>query len=307
MSLRPVLGVLLASYLTTAWAVQVTESSPTYVAPSERVSSAPKTEPVLSPAQPVSTNQKVVGNQASFDQSAASQTVAAKDITDDVEDFGIVTDSIEPANPLADDRALLVQELQILRAKVEDQERQISELKQRSKVLYEDLDRRLQKLAEKLVVLEKSPPVRPSITDSLDSEPMTASDMANDSSEGENDQTRYQKAKALLDEGGRDTEAAISFLRLLKAYPETPLKPNVYYWLAQIYKRGGEVDKAEGYYHRVLEEYPKSIKAASSLYSLASMKASQGQNAEANQLLNKLVAEYPNSAEAIKAQSKLNP
>lgn len=301
------MGVLLASYLTSAWAVQVTESSPTYVAPSERVSSSPKPTPEpTAQAKPASLAQGNVGNQNTYSQSSASQTVAAEDTADEVEDFGIVTDSIEPANPLADDRTLLVQELQTLRAKVEEQERQISELKQKSKVLYEDLDRRLQKLAEKLVEIEKAPVVDSSGSEASTTDSIATSDVSS-SSDGETDQTRYQKAKALLDEGGRDTEAAIAFLRLLKAHPETPLKPNVYYWLAQIYKRGGENDKAEGYYNRVLEEYPKSIKAASSLYSLASMKASQGQNAKANQLLNKLVAEYPNSAEAIKAKSKLNP
>ncbi|GLQ31240.1 tetratricopeptide repeat protein [Litoribrevibacter albus] len=307
---KPLFSVLvLAGLATPVWSVQVTESSPSYVAPSERaqrvVPPVMETQQQLAEATPAPEQTAAPVSSSGYSQVSNDSITAADDSGGDVEEFGIITDSVEPANPLADDRKLLVQELQTLRAKVETQERQIRELKEKSKALYADLDRRLQKMAEKLVALETAPKaVVTPVEDEVAPDP-TESVVAEGSTSSETDQSRYQKAKAILDEGGRDTKAALEFVRLLKDYPDTPLKPNVYYWLAQIYKRSGEVEKAEGFYNRVLEEYPKSIKAASSLYSLASMKSSQGLKAEADQLLKRLLDVYPNSAEAVKAKASL--
>ncbi|GAA3939709.1 tetratricopeptide repeat protein [Litoribacillus peritrichatus] len=299
-------------FAVSAYAVQVTESTPVYVAPGVRGNN-----PVV-PAQKPATQNTTVKNQntvqnpenkssSQYVGNESSQAVAAKDETDDVEDFGIITDSVQAANPLADDRSLLVGELQTLRAVVEQQAKEIGELKQRNKALYQDLDRRIQLLSEKVVVLEKRKPsvatASPVALDSVDSEADVTS--ADDAASKETDQTRYRKAKAILDEGGRDTKAALEFVKLLRDYPDTPLKPNVYYWLAQIYKRGGEVTKAESFYNRVLEEYPTSIKAASSLYSLAALKASNGQEEDAKVLWGDLLKKYPKSAEAVKAKAKL--
>jgi tol-pal system protein YbgF len=314
---KPLFNVLVLTTLPGAlWAVQVTESSPSYVAPSERIQKAPassasQASPAAmqtTPDQPVSEIPSGTQLASEFGAQPETKTVASQADADEVEDFGIITDGVKPANPLADDRELLIQELQTLRAKVENQERQIGELKAKSKALYEDLDRRLQKMAEKLVALERQPVT--SVTTDVGSEDddVSESDVAitDTSTTGDSDQARYQKAKAILDEGGRDTKAALEFVRLLKDYPDTPLKPNVYYWLAQIYKRGGEFEKAEGFYNRVLEEYPKSLKAATSLYSLAIMKGSQGKKTQSEQLLKQLLETYPNSAEARKAKSKLS-
>ncbi len=313
------LGACLAQplFVASVYAVEVTESTPVYVAPGIRsnksgASGHESTSNVTSGttvSEGATPEAKVpaAGNQTQYTGNASAAAVASNDETDDVEDFGIITDSAQPTNPLSDDRSLLVGELQTLRSVVEEQSRELAELKTRSKALYVDLDRRIQLLTEKVTELESrknSAVVSSGSTASADSSSETTPTVASTSGK-ESDQVRYRKAKSILDEGGRDTKAALEFVKILKDYPDTPLKPNIYYWLAQIYKRSGEMEKAEGFYNRVLEEYPSSIKAASSLYSLASLKASTGKNAEAKGLWEKLLKQYPSSAEAVKAKTKL--
>jgi len=294
--------------------VEVTESEPVYVAPGASSGHQRPVTPAQSiPAAPEVSQQIETQPQAASYTSSTGVTggsIAADSSSDDVEDFGIITDSVEPANPLADDRSLLIEELQSLRSKVEEQDRQIKVMQQKSKALYEDLDRRLQKMAEKLVKLEQggvqsNTDANPQVTLSAQDAPKVAEGDEAQSKQGDSDQARYLMAKGIMDEGGRDTKAALEFVKLLRDYPDTPLKPNVYYWLAQIYKRGGENTKAESFYNKVLDEYPKSLKAASSLYSLADMKVAQGNPEEAKKLLTRLVSDYPNSAEAVKAKKKL--
>lgn len=308
---KALFGAMIILGSSAAVSVEVTESEPVYVAPGANSGSARPAAP--SSAIPAANQQIEAKPQAtgySSTSSVSGGSVAADSGSDDIEDFGIITDSVEPANPLADDRSLLIEELQSLRSKVEEQDRQIKVMQQKSKALYEDLDRRLQKMAEKLVKLEQGgvqskTDANPQVTLPVQDAPKVAEGGEAQSKQGDSDQARYLMAKGIMDEGGRDTKAALEFVKLLRDYPDTPLKPNVYYWLAQIYKRGGENTKAESFYNKVLDEYPKSLKAASSLYSLADMKVAQGNPEEAKKLLTRLVSDYPNSAEAVKAKKKL--
>jgi TolA-binding protein len=288
-------------------AVEVTESTPVYVAPN----TADQTVEAPAPSEQTQVQQIEY-------LTPEEEALMAED--DDVEDFGIVVDDVEPAaGQLADDRQLLVQELQSLRETVERQQRQIDDLKEKNKSLYQDLDRRLQAMAQKLVAVEtreledkkaelanRKAQLVPTQGSGNLANATSAAQGVSSSDETKSSMTaqqRYANAKSILDEGGRDTKAAIEFRKLLLDHPDTPLKPNIYYWLAQIYKRSGETEKAESFYNKVLEEFPGSIKAASSLASLSAMKSAQGENDQAQALKQKLLTDYPNSAEAKKLQN----
>jgi TolA-binding protein len=321
---KPLFSIcLLGAISPMAGAVQVTESSPVYVAPIDNGDSV-QNAPVQNAGELQSRSggsQVVVDNSSDY-VSNVSGAVASQVEVDDVEDFGIIPEDTAPANPLADDRELLVQELQGLRLQVELQAKQIQDLKKSNKSLYEDLDRRLQALTKKVVELKSVPaqtassgPLEgdgtgadsQSLTNTAESLDAESQPLVSNVANSETDKTRYLKAKALLDRGGQDTRAAAEFLTILKDYPNTLLKPNIYYWLAQTYKRRSEFEKAERYYNRVLSEYPGSLKAASSLGSLANLKETQGKLDVAKSLWGKLLREYPNSSEAVTAKQRLAP
>jgi len=115
----------------------------------------------------------------------------------------------------------------------------------------------------------------------------------------------YQAAFAKVQ--ARDFQAAIqAFEAFVKDYPQSPLRPNGYYWLGELYSARSELDSAAKAFNTVIESYPQSGKVPDALYKLGLLKARQGKPDAGKELLTRVVQDYPDSNAAGMAQDFLN-
>ncbi len=133
--------------------------------------------------------------------------------------------------------ALEVQ-IQHLQGQLEQQVHKLQQLSRDQKLLYADLDNRLQKM----VSVESK-----AVAKTMESKP-------------QDDKSLYQHAyHALLSQGY--AEAKAGFSQVISAYPNSRYLPNAYYWLGEIALREGELKKSLQYFETVVMRYPQNPKA----------------------------------------------
>ncbi len=168
---------------------------------------------------------------------------------------------------------VLKQEIQSLRATVEQQGYELNKLKTEQKERYLDLDRRISG------ILESQTSASPSVVTSGDG------------------QSDYDAAFNLMKQRKLD-EASVAFKRFLQAYPKSDLAVNGYYWLGQIYYNQGNLEEARKAFTIVVNQYPEHQKSPDSTYKLGVVLHRLGDSTQAKTLLNSVVKQYSDSASA---------
>jgi tol-pal system protein YbgF len=108
----------------------------------------------------------------------------------------------------------------------------------------------------------------------------------------------YQNALSLLLDQEKPEESRQAFSVFLTENPNSPLAPNVLYWVGETYYTEKKYDDAALLFKDVVARYPKHDKAADALYkgSLSYLKLNDAENAAYMQKL--LLEDYPNSRAA---------
>ncbi len=233
-------------------------------------------------------------------------------------------------------------EVRELRGQLEQQQYSLSQMSDRQRELYLDVDRRLQRVETAGVAAGSavagtvttgpgtapsttvgSAPVSP-VTGSVGSVSGAASGgtaavgvaAAGTSTQASSpqpvatsvdpvkEQQAYQTAFNLL-KAGRYDQAAKSFQQFLVDYPSSKFADNAQYWLGESYYVTRNFDGAMREFEKLVEQHPDSQKLTHALLKVGYIHDELGQKDKAREVLTDLTKNYPNSTAAGLASKRL--
>lgn len=173
-------------------------------------------------------------------------------------------------------------EIAKLRGQVEVLSNEVTDMQQRQKTFYADLDNRLRKLEPQKVVVD-----------------------GKDAQVEHSEQKDYDAAVAKLQSGdyGGAANALNAFIR---TYPRSAYVPNAQYSLGITYYAQKEYRKAIATFQSLIKAYPDNPKVPEAMLNIASCYTEQKDNASAKKMLQSLRAKYPDSVAAQTANDRLN-
>jgi tol-pal system protein YbgF len=162
----------------------------------------------------------------------------------------------------------------------------------RDRDLYIDLDTRLQNLEQTRAVVAPAPTAG-AAAPTAGAVPATRSD-----------QEAYDAAFGLI-QARRYDEAASAFTSFLSSYPDSSLRDNGQYWLAETYYVRRQFADALPHFQKVLDEYPQSAKLPDALLKVGYCNHELGQLDAARAALREVQRLYPDSTAARLAAQRL--
>jgi tol-pal system protein YbgF len=187
----------------------------------------------------------------------------------------------------------LQNEVNELRGVTELHTHQLSQILERQRELYQELDRRvsqaLKPQAQVSAVVES--PVQP-----------PQEDYSADISENE----AYDSAVNLVLKAKEYDKAIPAFQRFIEQYPNSTYSANAHYWLGQLLFTKGKLAEAKQAFNVVVSQYTNSSKRSDAILKLATVEQKQNNNARAISLYQQLIKEYPQSSAAKLAQPRLD-
>ena len=180
-----------------------------------------------------------------------------------------------------------------LRGVTELHTHQLSQVLERQRELYQELDRRVSE------ALKPASQVPSAIA--VDT-PLASKDYSDDLTENE----AYDKALNLVLKEKRYEQAIPEFRSFNKAYPQSTYAPNSHYWLGQLLFNKGELAEAEKEFTTVVQQFTDSSKRPDALLKLAMVAQQQNNNNKAIQLYRQLLSEYPDSTSAQLGKPRLD-
>lgn len=186
----------------------------------------------------------------------------------------------------------LQNELSELRGVTELHTHQLSQILERQRELYQELDRRV------------SQALKPANTTPASIEaPATSPDVTYSNNLTEND--AYDRAVNLVLKEKKYDEAIPVFRSFNKNYPSSSYAANAHYWLGQLLFNKNELVEAKQEFELVVSKYLDSSKRSDALLKLAMVEQKQNNKARAVSLYEQLIKEYPTSSAAKLAQPRL--
>ncbi len=220
----------------------------------------------------------------------------------------------------------LQQEVNTLRGIVEEQGHELRMLKQSSRDRYVDMDARVLDLTKRVSEVTKGGQMMPSNSNSsvsavsavqvnnegvtgkpVVSAPVSTTQVAKtrEPTKAEND--AYASAYTFIKDKKFD-DAILALFSYTENYPDSPLLPNVYYWLGEVYLATSKLEQAKTSFTLVMTAYPDNSKVSDAHYKLAVTHDRLGQKDQAKQMLMDVQKKYPNtSAAKLAASYTLSP
>lgn len=183
-------------------------------------------------------------------------------------------------------------EVQELRGMIENNQFHLGRLDESQGDLYADLERRITefsaKMAQPIAVNAES---SNNVSQAADPWP-------------ESEKAHYQKAYDALH--AKDyTQALTLFQGYLTKYPTGQYKPNVNYWLGEIFLIGGDSAQADLAFEEVVRDFPEHQKASDALLKRGYVAYAQEQWMQANAYFNDVKVRYPGTSAARLAEARL--
>ena len=182
-----------------------------------------------------------------------------------------------------------------LRGQVETLQYELESAKKRQQDFYVDLDGRLRKL--ETIPGQPADTVAPGDAGSDAHNKPTPADPAAE--------TRDYEAALNLFKANKLKEAGNAFEAFAKAYPESTLTPNAYYWQANALAAQRDCKRAIDVYRIVTTKWPQNSKAPDALIGVASCQQELGDAKSARTTLEAVVIKYPDSPAASTAKQRL--
>jgi len=179
-----------------------------------------------------------------------------------------------------------------LRGVTELHTHQLSQVLERQRELYQELDRRV---SEALKPVAKAPSA---IAIDSTTVPKTYSDNLTENE-------AYDKALNLVLKDKRYEQAIPEFRHFNKTYPQSTYAPNAHYWLGQLLFNKGNLSEAGQEFTIVVDQFKDSTKRPDALLKLAMVAQQQKNAVKAVKLYRQLLSEYPNSTSAQLARPRL--
>ena len=210
----------------------------------------------------------------------------------------------------------LQSEVNSLRGLLEEQAHELRMLKQSGKDRYLDLDTRILDLTKRVSqsATHISPeaaslPAKQSVTQvptkqpsNANVDPKQAIQEIKQREPTASEQQAYDDAYALIKNKMFD-ESILALFNYTENYPESPLMPNVYYWLGEVYLATSKLEQAKTSFSLVISAYPSNPKVPDSLYKLAVTLDRMGESALSQKYLTEVQDKFPNSTASKLASS----
>jgi tol-pal system protein YbgF len=197
----------------------------------------------------------------------------------------------------------LQNEVNELRGVTELHSHQLSQVIERQRELYQELDRRVnqalaQKQKEESTVTSSSVSAGQAITQQSTS----TVDYSGNLSENE----LYDHAVNLVLKDKKYDQAIVEFQRFNQQFPQSSYAANVHYWLGQLLFTKNELKQAQQEFQLVVEKYQQSTKRADAMLKLAIIAHKLDNIGEAKRLYQQVISNYPNTSSAQLASSRLS-
>lgn len=179
-----------------------------------------------------------------------------------------------------------------LRGVTELHTHQLSQVLERQRELYQELDRRVSEALKPTVQAPKVIPVDSSTVSKTYSDDLTENEA-------------YDKALNLVLKDKHYEQAIPEFRKFNQTYPQSTYAPNAHYWLGQLLFNKGNLDEAAQEFSIVVLQFKDSSKRPDALLKLAMVSQQQKNKAKAVKLYRQLLSEYPNSTSAQLAKPRL--
>ena len=187
----------------------------------------------------------------------------------------------------------LQNEVNELRGVTELHTHQLSQVLERQRELYQELDRRV---TEALKPVNQVP--ASIIAPTSDANVNYSSDLPENEA--------YDRAVNMVLKDKRYEQAIPEFRAFNQKYPQSTYAANAHYWLGQLLFNKNELAVAKVELDRVVNQYPDSRKRSDAMLKLAMVEQKQNNSLVAISLYKKLILEYPNSSAAQLAQPRLD-
>jgi tol-pal system protein YbgF len=190
------------------------------------------------------------------------------------------------------------QEIATLRGLLEEQQHEISQLRQENLERYQTLDSRLSDNAEAQAGSQASAP-EPTNNGTAPAAPTSSSE-----SDPAKEKLYYEASFDLIKAREFD-KAQQAFTAFLRKYPNSQYAGNAQYWLGEVHLVQNDLQAAGKAFALVSHNYPEHNKVPDSLYKLADVERRLGHADKARGILQQVVAQYPDSSAAQLAQQDL--
>jgi len=179
-----------------------------------------------------------------------------------------------------------------LRGVTELHTHQLSQVLERQRELYQELDRRVSEALKPTTPVPSAIAVNSTIVSKSYSDDLTENEA-------------YDKALNLVLKDKRYEQAIPAFRSFNQTYPQSTYAPNAHYWLGQLLFNKGDLKDAEQEFLIVVQQFQDSNKRPDALLKLAMVAQKQNNSAKAIQLYSQLLSEYPDSTSAQLAKPRL--
>lgn len=187
-------------------------------------------------------------------------------------------------------------EVNELRGVTELHTHQLSQVLERQRELYQELDRRVSEALKPANQVPTTIAVSP-----VNNATQSPSSYSSNLTENE----AYDRALNLVLKDKRYEEAIIEFRSFNKNYPQSSYSANAHYWLGQLLFNKSEFKEAEQEFLVVVEQFKESSKRPDALLKLAMVAQKLTDTKKAIVLYRQLVKEYPESTSAKLASPRL--
>jgi len=200
-------------------------------------------------------------------------------------------------------------EMKALRDQVETLQNENSQLKERNRVQYIDLDSRIGKFETAGSAAITTPTVKPNVSKPVVTKPASkpvVSPNTNNSAAGDpaNEEAAYGVAFEALKQKDY-VESARLFRTFIDNFPQAQLAPNAWYWLGESYYVTQNYEIAQQSFEGLLSQFPDSGKVPDAMLKKGYCQAQLGQKDRARDTFNEVLRLYPMSDAARFAQSQL--
>lgn len=188
-------------------------------------------------------------------------------------------------------------EVNSLRGVTELHTHQLSQVLERQRELYQELDRRVNDALKQVNSVPSSIAANNSADATIDS----TQGYSNNLTENE----AYDRALNLVLKDKRYEQAIPEFQAFNKSYPQSSYAPNSHYWLGQLLFNKGNLAEAKQEFEIVVNQYADSAKRPDALLKLGMVAQQGNDNKSAIALYRQLLKEYPDSTSAKLAKPRL--
>jgi len=188
-------------------------------------------------------------------------------------------------------------EMNELRGVTELHTHKLSQVLERQRELYQELDRRVSEALKPLNSVPNSIAANNTNNAAINS----TQGYSNNLTENE----AYDRALNLVLKDKRYEQAIPEFRAFNKSYPQSSYAPNSHYWLGQLLFNKAELAEAKQEFQIVVQQHKDSAKRPDALLKLGMVAQKENDNQKAIVLYSQLLKEYPESTSAKLAKPRL--